>query len=207
MKSGFLEVSYKERLVMRPIPPGVRTILIATIASFMLEIAVGDSLIASLALWPLNGYFMPWQIVTYAFLHGSLMHLAFNMYGLWMFGSEVEYLLGRRAFLRLYFGSVLSAGFTQLLVTSFTGGTYPTVGASGGLFGLLLAFGMIFPNRIIVLLIPPIPLPARLFVILYAGVELLLGVTGTQAGVAHFAHLGGMLGGYMVIRRWMRQVR
>ncbi|MDH4235449.1 MAG: rhomboid family intramembrane serine protease [Gallionella sp.] len=192
---------------MRPIPPGVRTILIATIASFMLEIAVGDSLIASLALWPLNGYFMPWQIVTYAFLHGSLMHLAFNMYGLWMFGSEVEYLLGRRAFLRLYFGSVLSAGFTQLLVTSFTGGTYPTVGASGGLFGLLLAFGMIFPNRIIVLLIPPIPLPARLFVILYAGVELLLGVTGTQAGVAHFAHLGGMLGGYMVIRRWMRQVR
>ena len=192
---------------MRPIPPGVRTILIATIASFMLEIAVGDSLIASLALWPLNGYFMPWQIVTYAFLHGSLMHLAFNMYGLWMFGSEVEYLLGRRAFLRLYFGSVLSAGFTQLLVTSFTGGTYPTVGASGGLFGLLLAFGMIFPNRIIVLLIPPIPLPARLFVILYAGVELLLGVTGTLAGVAHFAHLGGMLGGYMVIRRWMRRVR
>jgi membrane associated rhomboid family serine protease len=93
----------------------------------------------------------------------------------------------------------------QLLVTSFTGGIYPTVGASGGVFGLLLAYGMCFPNRIIVLLIPPLPLPARLFVILFAAIELMLGVTGTQAGVAHFAHLGGMIGGYMVVRHWRRK--
>jgi membrane associated rhomboid family serine protease len=189
---------------MRPMPPGVRIILIATIAIFVLQIGAGNGMIGSLALWPLQGNFMPWQLVSYAFLHGSLTHLAFNMYGLWMFGSELEYLLGRRAFLQLYFASVLSAGLMQLLVTSFTGGAYPTLGASGGVFGLLLAYGIFFPNRIIVLLIPPIPMPAWLFVILYAGIELMLGVTGTQAGVAHFAHLGGMIGGYMVIRNWRR---
>lgn len=192
---------------MRSTPPGVRILLIATIASFMLEIVAGDVMIYRLALWPLHSYFMPWQIFTYAFLHGSLLHIAFNMYGLWMFGSEVEYLLGTRAFLRLYFASVLSAGLMQLLTTSLTGVVYPTLGASGGVFGLLLAFGMFYPNRVIMLLIPPIPLRARVFVILYAAIELMLGVTGTQAGVAHFAHLGGMLGGYLVIRHWRRRGR
>jgi membrane associated rhomboid family serine protease len=186
---------------------GVRIILIANIAGFLLETVAGENFLASLALWPLQADFMPWQLVTYAFMHANLMHLAFNMFGLWMFGREVERLLGRSAFLQLYFASVLSAAAMQLLVTSLTGNIYPTVGASGGVFGLLLAFGMLFPNRIIVLLIPPVPLPAWLFVALYAGIELMLGVTGTQAGVAHFAHLGGMIGGYMAIRRWRRQGR
>jgi membrane associated rhomboid family serine protease len=184
---------------------GVRTLIIANIVCFLLEAVAGDDMIASLALWPLQGHFMPWQIVTYAFLHGSLTHIAFNMYGLWMFGRELESMLGRRVLLQLYFASVLSAGVLQLLVTSFTGGAYPTLGASGGVFGVLLAYGMFFPNRVIMLLIPPIPLPAWLFVTLYAGIELMLGVTGTQAGVAHFAHLGGMVGGYMVIRHWRRR--
>jgi membrane associated rhomboid family serine protease len=188
---------------MRPMPPGVKTILIVTIASFILQLGSGDGMILSFALWPMHGNFMPWQLVTYAFLHGSITHLAFNMYGLWMFGTELEYLLGRQWFLKLYFSSVLSAGLMQLLVTSFTGGLYPTLGASGGVFGLLLAYAMFFPNRIIVLLIPPIPLPAWLFALLYGGIELMLGVTGSQAGVAHFAHLGGMIGGYLVIR-WRR---
>jgi membrane associated rhomboid family serine protease len=192
---------------MRPMPPGVRIILIATIVSFMLQISASDGMIGSFGLWPLQGNFMPWQLVTYAFLHGSILHLAFNMYGLWMFGSDVEYLLGSRLFLKLYFASVLSAGLMQVLVTSFTGGMYPTVGASGGVFGLLLAYGMFFPNRVIMLLIPPIPLPAWLFVILFAIIELMLGVTGTEAGVAHFAHLGGMIGGYLIIRRWRRRGR
>ena len=180
--------------------PGIQSLLIVNIVCFMLQSVASGDLISSLALWPLNGPFMPWQLVTYAFLHGSIAHLAFNMYGLWLFGRELEYLMGRSAFLQLYFASVLSAGLMQLLATSFTGGVYPTVGASGGVFGLLLAYGMFFPNRVIVLLITPIPLPAWLFVILYAGIELTLGVTGTQAGVAHFAHLGGMIGAYMVIR-------
>ena len=192
---------------MRTVSSGVRTLLIATIASFLLEAGAGEDMVTSLALWPLQAGFMPWQLVSYAFLHGSITHLAFNMYGLWMFGSELENLLGRRALLQLYFASVLSAGVMQLLVTSLTGSIYPTVGASGGVFGLLLAYGICFPNRIIILLLPPVPLPAWLFVILYAGIELMLGVTGTQAGVAHFAHLGGMIGGDMVIRHWRRRDR
>jgi len=105
----------------------------------------------------------------------------------------------------LYFASVVTAAAMQLLVTSITGSVYPTVGASGGVFGLLLAYGICFPERIIVLLIPPVPLPAWLFVTLYAVIELTLGVTGSQEGVAHFAHLGGMVGGYLVIRNWLRR--
>jgi membrane associated rhomboid family serine protease len=115
--------------------------------------------------------------------------------------------MGRKTFLQLYFASVLSAGITQLLFTTLTGSIYPTVGASGGVFGVLLAYGLCFPNRIIVLLIPPIPMPARIFVFVYAAMELVLGVTGTQEGVAHFAHLGGMVGGYLVVRRWRRRAR
>lgn len=180
--------------------PGVQSLLIVNIVCFMLQSVASGDLVSSLALWPLNGPFMPWQLVSYAFLHASITHIAFNMYGLWMFGRELETLLGRKVFLQLYFASVLSAGILQVLVTTFTGGTYPTVGASGGVFGLLLAYAMFFPNRVIMLLLPPVALPARLFVVLYAGIELMLGVTGTQAGVAHFAHLGGMIGAYMVIR-------
>jgi membrane associated rhomboid family serine protease len=187
---------------MRTVPPGVQIILITTIAGYFLQIGTGNGMIGSFALWPLQGSFMPWQLVTYAFLHGSITHLAFNMYGLWLFGREVEHMMGRRMFLQLYFASVISAGLMQLLVTGYSGDVYPTVGASGGVFGLLLAYGMLFPNRVIMLLIPPIPMPARAFVVLYAVLELFLGVTGTQTGVAHFAHLGGMIGGYLVIQHW-----
>jgi membrane associated rhomboid family serine protease len=192
---------------MRPMPDGVKTLLIVSVAVFILQTFTEDGLIGSFALWPLQGNFLPWQLITYAFLHGNITHLVFNMYGLWMFGSELEYLLGSKSFLQLYFASILSAGLMQLLVTSLTAGIYPTVGASGGVFGVLLAYGILFPNRIIMLLIPPIPMPARMFVFLYAALELILGVTGTQAGVAHFAHLGGMIGGYMVVRRLQRQGR
>jgi membrane associated rhomboid family serine protease len=180
--------------------PAVQTLLIANVICFMLQSVVSPGLVSSLALWPLNGPFLPWQLVTYAFLHGSITHIAFNMYGLWMFGREVEVLLGRKVFYRLYFASVLAAGIMQVLVTTMTGGMYPTVGASGGVFGILLAYAIYFPNRVIMLLLPPVALPARVFVFLYAGLELFLGVTGTQAGVAHFAHLGGMIGAYLVIQ-------
>lgn len=186
---------------------GVWTIITLTIVGFLLEPVVGDSIISVFALWSFQVGFMPWQLITYGFLHANFIHLAFNLYGLWMFGSELEKLLGKSAFFNLYFASVLSAGVLQLLVTSLTGSVYPTVGASGGVFGLLLAYGMCFPNRIVMLLIPPVPLPAWLFVMLYAVIELMLGVTGTPSGVAHFAHLGGMIGGYIVIRRWRRRSR
>jgi membrane associated rhomboid family serine protease len=131
--------------------------------------------------------------------------LFFNMLGLWMFGSELEQTWGRQRFIRFYAASVLTAAAAQLLVTWLLGSMYPTVGASGGLFGLLLAYGMTFPNRTIVPLIPPIPMKAKVFVAIYGGLELLMGVTGTASGVAHFAHLGGMLGGFLMLRYWRGQ--
>lgn len=193
------------------IPPATRTLIIINVAVFMSELVGGNTLFSYFALWPLGttavfaGYpdFQPWQLVTYSFLHGSVVHLLFNMFALFMFGGELERLFRAKRFLNLYFAGVITAAITQLIVSSAWGREpYPTVGASGGIFGLLLAFGMYFPNRMIVLLIPPIPLPAWLFVTFYGGLELYLGITGTQEGVAHFAHLGGMLGAWLVIRYW-----
>ncbi len=117
----------------------------------------------------------------------------------------VERVWGGKRYLQFYFASLLAAAAMQLLVTMLLGSPYPTVGASGALFGLLLAFGMMFPNRRIMLIFPPIPMKAKTFVIVFGGLELFFGVTGTQQGVAHFAHLGGMLGGYLMIRYWRGQ--
>ena len=164
------------------------------------------------ALWPIqavDGYmhFQLWQIITYAFLHSteSINHLLFNMLGLWMFGTEVERYMGARRLLACYFASVVSAALCQLFVPlMFGAASSPTIGASGGVFGLVLAYAYLFPKRKVIPLIPPIPMPAWLFATLYAGVELFAGVTGTMSGVAHFAHLGGMVGSALVILRWPR---
>ncbi|MCC7485026.1 MAG: rhomboid family intramembrane serine protease [Burkholderiales bacterium] len=188
---------------MQPIPPVTRALIIANVALFLAQAFADNVLLELFALWPLGPGFAPWQIVTYSFLHGSLFHLFFNMLALYMFGSDIERVCGPRRYLNYYLTSVLTAAFAQLVVSALAGSPpYPTVGASGGVFGLLLAFALYFPRRIIMLLIPPIPMPAWLFVILYGMIELYLGVTGTQQGVAHFAHLGGMLGGYLTIQYW-----
>jgi membrane associated rhomboid family serine protease len=151
-------------------------------------------------------HFQLFQLVTYSFLHGSVMHLLLNMYALWLFGSRMENVWGSRAFAVYYFVCVIGAGLTQLLVSTVSGGVYPTIGASGGVFGLLLAFGMRFPNEVLMLVFPPVALPAKWFVTIYAAIELWAGVAGTQAGVAHFAHLGGMLFGYLLIQYWRRHL-
>lgn len=163
------------------------------------------ALFGGFALWPLDGGFMPWQLLTYALLHGGLLHLAFNMYGLWIFGSALEAVWGPRRLLHFYLASVLAAGLIQLAVASGAASPYPTVGASGGLYGLLLGYAMLFPRRTVVLLFPPIPMPAWLFATVFAGLELTLGLTGARTGIAHFAHLGGMLGGYLMLRYWRGQ--
>jgi len=196
------------------LPPVTRALILANVAAFFAEMIFGDSIIGLFGLWPFSaaavfgGYpsFQPWQVVSYSFLHGGLTHLLFNMFALYMFGGELERVFGAKRFFNLYFAGVIAAAAAQLIVSTAAGSApYPTVGASGGIFGLLLAYGMYFPRRIIVLLIPPIPMPARIFVALYGGIELLLGVTGTQEGVAHFAHLGGMLGAWLLIRYWRGQ--
>jgi membrane associated rhomboid family serine protease len=185
------------------VPPVTRNLLIANVAAFLLLPTLAPSLFAWLALWPLeSGRFAPWQLVSYAFLHGGLTHLAFNMFGLWMFGSELERVWGGRRLAVFYFSSVLAAALTQMAVAQLTGSLVPTVGASGGLFGLLVGFAIVFPHRRITPLFPPIPMPAPVFVALYGGIELLLGVTGSVSGVAHFAHLGGIAGGWLVLRYW-----
>jgi len=138
-------------------------------------------------------------------LHGSLEHIFFNMLGFWMFGSELERIWGAKRYMQFLLASVLAAAACQLLMSFLGGWMAPTVGASGGLFGLLLAFAMMFPNRTIMPLFPPIPMKAKVFVAVYGGIELFLGVTGTSSGVAHFAHLGGMLGGWLTLRYWRGQ--
>lgn len=190
---------------MLPLPPVTQALLLGNVAAFCLLVFAGGPMTRLLALWPLGHGFLPWQVLSYAFLHGSIAHLFFNMLGLWMFGSELERLWGPRRYVQFYIASVLTAAAAQLLVTAMMGAGFPTVGASGGLFGLLLAFGMMFPNRIIMPLFPPIPMKARTFVMVFGGLELLFGVTGTVSGVAHFAHLGGMLGGWLTIRYWRGQ--
>jgi len=183
----------------------IQVLLLVTVAVSAAALLGGGMLFDWFALWPLGSGFAPWQLLSYALLHGGLMHLAFNMYGLWMFGSELERLWGPRRLLQYYLVCVLVAGLVQFVVASSAAVPYPTVGASGGLFGLLLGYAMLFPRRTIVLLIPPIPMPAWLFAVLYGALELALGISGAQSGVAHFAHLGGMLGGWLMLRYWRGQ--
>ena len=190
---------------MPPLPPVTKVLMLICVGVFFGQYLLGPWIEGLFALWPLSsGRFMPWQLVTYAFLHGDMAHLFFNMLGLWMFGAEIERLWGQKRYLQFLLASALSAAVIQLLWTMLIGSRTPTVGASGALFGLLLAFGMLFPNRMIVPLIPPIPMKAKYFVAIFGALELVLGLAG-PSGVAHFAHLGGMLGGFLMIRYWRGQ--
>jgi membrane associated rhomboid family serine protease len=193
--------------------PVSRNILVACVAGFLLQNWVAPGLVESLALWPLHDLpvlpsFQPWQLVTYAFLHGDFMHLFLNMFALYMFGSAIEQLMGPRRFLTYYMVCVASAALAQLLVQHLVGGfPRPTVGASGGVFGLLLAYGLAFPRQKLMLIFPPIPMPAWLFVTLYGLLELYLGFASRTSNVAHFAHLGGMAGGLALILYWRLKAR
>jgi membrane associated rhomboid family serine protease len=189
--------------------PATRAIILVNIVLFLLEQVAMRPILGLFALWPLgpDSLFRPWQVVTYAFLHGSILHIFFNMFALYMFGPALELHWGARRFVGYFFACVIAAGATQLAVEYATGTGEATIGASGGIFGVLLAFAVLFPRARLLLLLPPIPMPAWLFVTLYGVLELFFGVTGTQASVAHFAHLGGMLGGYLLIRSWRSHSR
>jgi membrane associated rhomboid family serine protease len=186
---------------MPHLPPVTKVLMLICVGMFclfqLLPFPVG-----LFELWPVSsGLFWPWQLFTYAFLHGDMWHLFFNMLGLWMFGSELERVWGPKRYMQMLAASVLSAALAQLLFTLLIGSNSPTVGASGALFGLLLSFGMLFPDRIIMPLFPPIPMKAKVFVAVFGALELLMGLSG-RSGIAHFAHLGGMLGAYLLIRYW-----
>ena len=190
---------------MPPLPPVTKIFMLACTAVFCAQLLFGRWVEGLLALWPIaSGNFMPWQVLTYAFLHGDFAHLFFNMLGLWMFGSELERLWGQKRFLHFLLAGALAAAAVQLIFTHLIGARTPTVGASGALFALLLGFGMLFTNRIIMPLFPPIPMKAKVFVAVFGALELVFGFIG-GGGVAHFAHLGGMLGGFLMIRFWRGQ--
>ncbi len=190
---------------MPPLPPITKYLLLACTAVFCLQFLAPLQMQLWFALFPLNsGLFMPWQLITYAFLHGDVLHLFFNMLGLWMFGAELERLWGQRRYLQFITAGVLAAAVLQLVFTAMIGSRTPTVGISGGIFALLLAYGMLFPTRVIMPLFPPIPMKARTFVIVFGAISLFMGLSGA-GGIAHFAHLGGMVGGWLMIRYWRGQ--
>jgi membrane associated rhomboid family serine protease len=147
-----------------------------------------------------------WQVVSYMFLHGNFFHLAFNMLALWMFGSELEYLWGPRRFLTYYFFTGIGAGLTNAVFEPNS--MLPIVGASGAIYGLLLAFGMFFPNRPILIWFL-FPMPAKYFVILFGAIEFFASLSPGRDGVAHLAHLGGLLFGFLYLKnipmRWFRR--
>lgn len=198
------------------LPPMTSALLWANGIAFLLQSALGPQAFSGLMLWPLGDYslgdgqvgslFMPWQLLTYGFLHGGISHIFFNMLAVWMFGAQLEYVWGPRRYLTFYLTCVVGAGLVQLLVgawaTSAGMPPYPTVGASGGVYGLLLGYGMLFPHQRVMLLIPPIPMQARTLVIVFGVLALFMGMTGGQPGIAHFAHLGGMLFGFGLIQYW-----
>ena len=201
------------------LPPVTRALLIANVAIFLLELvpSLHPLLIAYGALWPVGPSqlaalphggavhvgFQFWQLVTYAFLHGGWSHIFFNMFALWMFGGPIEHLLGAKHYTFYYFFCAVTAAIAHLLVARFfTHGFYPTIGASGAIFGLLVAFGVMYPRMKMFLIFFPVPLPAWVFVIGYILLELFFGVSGYESGVAHFAHLGGAVGGFILLQYW-----
>ena len=191
-------------------PPVVKNLIIINVLVYMATalLPVGNEIIRFCALWfgasPF-GEFHSYQFVTYMFLHASVEHIFFNMFALWMFGRTLEYELGSKRFLIYYMVCGVGAALIQL-ATAYLTGEMPIqlVGASGAVMGLLLAFGVMHPNAVIMLLIPPIPMKAKWFVVIYGVIELFLGWTGFGGNVAHFAHVGGMLWGLLLLQWWKR---
>ena len=201
---------------MQKIPPITRYLIIANVAVFFiyqLFEPVEKFLIDEGALYPVfyNNYgslhfnldFKLWQLVTYMFLHADFSHIFFNMFSLWMFGRIIEQTLGTKRFLAFYFISGIGAGLCQIIMQMFTENSpvAATIGASGACYGILLAFGLLYPNQKIFLLIPPIPIKAKWLVIGYAILEAYLAFN-TDSNIAHLAHLGGMLFGLLCLYNW-----
>ena len=204
-------------------PPVVKNLIIANCVALLATtlLPIGEELLMRFALFNVESpLFHSYQLFTYMFLHGGVSHLFFNMFALWMFGRQLEYELGSQRFFTYYMVCGVGAAMLQMgvgyaeyqhalaaggLQTAMQYLYTPTVGASGAVFGLLLAFGVLHPNNIIMLIFPPIALKAKWFVLIYGLLELFFGLSGYQSGVAHFAHLGGMLWGLGLLLWWRKQ--
>lgn len=186
---------------IRQIPPAVRALLLLNTAVFVLQQFFGAWIIANFGLTPYAFWsnLKLWQIGTYLFVHGNFFHLLFNLFSLWMFGKELEYTWGTKEFLKFYFLCGLGAGLVNVLVHPFS--TFPTIGASGAIYGILIAFAMVFPE-IVVYLYGIIPMKSKNFVLMVAAIEFFSGIQYSSSPIAHFAHLGGMLFGYLYLKSY-----
>ena len=209
------------------VPRVTRNLLIINVLMFVGFLLNQEKMTTAFALfYPTSPYFHWWQYITHMFMHGGFWHIFFNMYTLFIFGSVVERIIGEKKFLIFYFvcglGAVaLHTGVQYLQAQSYMAEIAkgskeameayqvlkmtPTVGASGAIYGLLIGYAMLFPNAQLTLIFPPITLSAKWWIIIFATIELVTGVTGVASGIAHFAHLGGMLFGFLLIRYWRRK--
>jgi membrane associated rhomboid family serine protease len=200
------------------IPPVTRSILIVNVIMFVATLINEHFMVGTFAMfYPASPLFRWWQPLTHMFMHGGFWHILFNMYTLVMFGMVVERVLGTNKFLILYFvtgfGAVaLHTGVEWLQVQSLTDSAAlidlyrtPMVGASGAIYGVLVAFAMLYPEARMTLIFPPVTLDAKWMVTIFIVIELLTGITGTQVGIAHFAHLGGALFGFLLILYWRKR--
>ena len=192
----------------RSIPAVTRNIIMVNVIMFIATLVNEDFMVGCFSLfYPASPHFRWWQCITHMFMHGGFWHIFFNMYSLYIFGRAVENIVGRERFAILYFLSGLGAAAAQIGVQALSPSLQmvPTVGASGCIYGVIVAFAMIFPEARMTLIFPPMILSAKWMAIIFIGIELLTGVTGTQAGVAHFAHLGGALVGFLLIWWWYKR--
>ena len=214
---------------MSNVPPAVKNIIIINVLVMIMTSLNDNFMYEKFALfYPTSPFFHWWQPVTHMFMHGGFTHILFNMYTLFIFGSVLERVWGSQKFLFYYFVTGIGAALLHLGVMALQLNGYmaelnagnllaraeiqeilltPTVGASGAIYGLLLAYGMLFPNNIMQLIFPPVALKAKWFVLIFGALELLLGLSGRGGDIAHFAHLGGMIFGLILILYWKKNNR
>lgn len=189
----------------------VKNLIIINVIMFVATNLLGDEFFVNMAgFFVTSPFFKPWQVITHMFMHGSLGHIFFNMYALVLFGPRLENRFGSKKFLQYYMITGLGAFAMYTLVVYLRNMEHlqlieniPVVGASGAVFGILLAYGMTYPNERIMLMFPPIPMKVKHFVLGYGALELYMGIANNAGdNTAHFAHLGGMLFGYLLIKLW-----
>ncbi|MGJ8662262.1 MAG: rhomboid family intramembrane serine protease [Marinicella sp.] len=190
---------------LQDIPPVTRNILIAVVVMFIVQqiLAQSGSYFVGeyFALHPIGSrYFYPWQLLTYALLHGSLMHLFFNAFAIWMFGSQIEHFWGEKKYSTFIIICIIGSGLANAVLSDVA-----AIGISGAVYGLLVAYGMMWPNHTIQLILPPIPMKAKYFVLLFAGLALYSSIRPGNDGIAHIAHLGGAITGFLLIQFWRKK--
>lgn len=197
------------------ITPIVKHFIIINVIMFVLTLLAEGFMLEKFALFYFNSpFFKPYQLISYIFMHGGFMHILFNMYSLYIFGSVLESVWGGKKFFIYYMVTGIGAALFHLFITylriesgvldPYLASIIPMVGASGAIYGLLLAYGVLFPNNVLTLFFPPVSLKAKYMVFVFGGLEFLLGLGGSGDGVAHFAHLGGMLFGFVILMIWKR---